>query len=238
MGFSAVAAGLTLATQRCPWFRTSSDERAVDGGPPSGSAAYLLPLLVLVGVGMLTGAMTAGFDTLYPARVVAAGAVLWAYRRSYPGLTGSWSAAGIGFAVAVVWLALVPVTPRVGPPTEMTDWPATGKAAWLAARLVGACVVAPVAEELAFRGYLMRRLIGPRFEDVPPCRFGWFSLLASSALFGGLHGHWLGGTAAGTCYGLAVLRRGRLGDAVVAHITTNAVLAAVVFLTGDWGYLS
>jgi hypothetical protein len=35
-------------------------------------------------------------------------------------------------------------------------------------------------------------------------------------------------------YGLVQLAGGRLSDAVVAHGTTNALLAAWVLVTGDW----
>jgi hypothetical protein len=35
-------------------------------------------------------------------------------------------------------------------------------------------------------------------------------------------------------YALALYRRGSLTDAVVAHATTNALLAAYVLTTGSW----
>jgi hypothetical protein len=35
-------------------------------------------------------------------------------------------------------------------------------------------------------------------------------------------------------YALALSRRGRLSDAVLAHATTNALLAAYVLTTGAW----
>jgi membrane protease YdiL (CAAX protease family) len=40
---------------------------------------------------------------------------------------------------------------------------------------------------------------------------------------------------AGLAYGLVYRRRGRLGDAIVAHGVTNALLALWVVVTGDWG---
>jgi outer membrane protein assembly factor BamB len=69
-------------------------------------------------------------------------------------------------------------------------------------------VVVPLAEELAFRGYLMRRLISTGFRERPPDRFTWASFLISSALFGTLHGRWL----AGILYALALYRRRNLAD--------------------------
>lgn len=56
----------------------------------------------------------------------------------------------------------------------------------------------------------------------------------SSLLFGLLHQRLLAGTLAGLVYGLAVYRRGELGDAVVAHAVTNGLLAGWVLGTGSW----
>jgi CAAX prenyl protease-like protein len=83
-----------------------------------------------------------------------------------------------------------------------------------------------VVEELAFRGYLNRRLIAADFQSVPPTRFTWLSFAASSLLFGALHGaNWLPCCLAGMLFALALYHRGRLGDAITAHVTTNSLLA-------------
>jgi CAAX prenyl protease-like protein len=61
------------------------------------------------------------------------------------------------------------------------------------------------------------------------------ALLVSSLLFGLLHGNrWVEGTAAGLLYGMMILRRGRIGDAVAAHATTNALLALYVLAFHHW----
>ncbi len=58
-------------------------------------------------------------------------------------------------------------------------------------------------------------------------------LLVSSAIFGLLHQNYLGGLSAGLLYGIAVTRRGRLSDAILAHGITNALIAVRV-ATGSW----
>ena len=92
----------------------------------------------------------------------------------------------------------------------------------------------PLAEELAFRGFLARRLIASRFEQIPIGGFTWFSFLLSSILFGALHRSVLAGTVAGMFFALAVYRRGRLVDGVFAHATTNGLIAIQVLTTGAW----
>ena len=93
----------------------------------------------------------------------------------------------------------------------------------------------PIAEELAFRGFLLRRLISPDFEALPPRTFTWLGLAISSVAFGLLHGSlWFSGILAGLLYAWALLRRGRLGEAVVAHATTNALLVRYVLIFQKW----
>ena len=62
-----------------------------------------------------------------------------------------------------------------------------------------------------------------------------FSFLASSVAFGLLHERWLAGTLAGMAFALAAGRRGRLADAVVAHMTANGLLALLALATRNWG---
>ena len=119
-------------------------------------------------------------------------------------------------------------------PGELAQYPKVWAVSWLAFRIAGSVIVVPLAEELAFRGFLVRRLISSDFIAVSPGRFTWPSFLISSVLFGALHGRWLAGTLAGLLYGLALYRRRELSDSVVAHATTNALIAAHVVTTGDW----
>jgi exosortase E/protease (VPEID-CTERM system) len=241
LGFNLVGLGLIAGALRCPFFVARAAEPEAPSRP-NPTAAYLMPLLVLVGAALVTGAFTAGFDRSYPIRMAAViGALAW-YRRDYAAEVRpawSWSGAAIGIAVFLLWMALEPG------PSGSADGFDPGRelgpgwaAAWLVARVLGSVLVVPLAEELAFRGYLIRRLIAADFRSIPPGRFTWASFALSSAAFGALHGHWLAGTLAGACYTLALYRRGRLGDAVLAHALTNALIAAYVLTTGTWSLWS
>jgi CAAX prenyl protease-like protein len=95
-------------------------------------------------------------------------------------------------------------------------------------------VTVPMAEELAIRGYLLRKLISPDFELVDPRRFTWLSFLLSSILFGAMHQRWFAGALAGMAFALALYRRGRLSDAIIAHAAGNAFIAAFVLISGNW----
>jgi CAAX prenyl protease-like protein len=109
---------------------------------------------------------------------------------------------------------------------------------WIFFRVAGSVITVPLAEELAFRGYLIRKLIARDFEHIPLNRFTWLSFLLSSVLFGLLHDRWLAGIIAGMLFALALYRRGQLGDAVVAHVTANALIAAYVLVYAKWALWS
>jgi CAAX prenyl protease-like protein len=89
-------------------------------------------------------------------------------------------------------------------------------------RGLGSVVLVPIAEELAFRGYLLRFLSStPRLS---PYVSALLALVVSSMAFGLLHERWLAATLAGLAYGLLVQKTGRLQDAIAAHMVSNMVL--------------
>jgi exosortase E/protease (VPEID-CTERM system) len=240
LAFNAVALGLITAAHHTRFFGSTEPLPFLDKSP-APTTAYLAPLFTIMAMGMLTRALTDGTDALYPLRVLAAGGVLWYFRNTYASLRGPWSWADVGASVGIgvlafaVWVALEP-QPQSGPAQEAPwdDLPRWWVVPWLVFRVLGSVVTVPLAEELAFRGYLPRRLQARDFQAVPISRFRWIPFLASSVLFGLLHGSYLAGVAVGMLFALALYRRGRLGDAVLAHATTNALVAVSVLLFGAW----
>ena len=202
------------------------------------AAALVMPFVVLMAASILTTAVSAGFDAWYPLKVSAAAGALWYFRATYRqlGWEWSWASVAIGVAVFVFWILLEP-TPDTPPtlPDDLAAMPLWLAGLWLVFRVLGSVVVIPLVEELAFRGYLLRKLAASHFEDLDPRQFSLFAFVASSVLFGVLHGRWLAGTLAGMAYALAVYRRGQIGDAVAAHATTNGLIALNVLLLGEWG---
>jgi len=237
--FCGVALGMVAVARR--WrFIAAAPATEASGG--NATAAHLAPLLAIVATAGVTAAFSAGgFDLLYPARVLVAAAVLFAFRRAYRELrwTWSWVAAAAGAVGFVLWLVLAPRPADLA--TATASWqaglaglPGAAGALWLALRIAGAVITVPLAEELAFRGYLTRRLVAADFEHVPAGTFTWLSFLVSSALFGAMHDAWVAGTLVGMLYALTWYRRGELADAVLAHAVTNALLATYVLTTGAW----
>jgi CAAX prenyl protease-like protein len=120
-------------------------------------------------------------------------------------------------------------------PPELAAMPAAMSLTWIAIRAIASATVVPLAEELAFRGFLMRRLVAADFQAVAYQSVGFGALLLSAIVFGLGHGTmWLPGIVAGLLYGAVTRRSGNLGEAVAAHATTNALIAALVLSDGRW----
>jgi exosortase E/protease (VPEID-CTERM system) len=236
LGFSAVAVGLVAFTHR-----SRLVARTPVVGPAhetSSTVAYLCPLLVAVLVELLAVAFVPDPGLGYPVRVLAAGGMLAYFWPRYHGLraepvpprarfAAGWGVLA-GTGVYFLWVGLARTGWAGGEGSE--DWsvpaivPSWAVGPWLALSGLGFVLVTPLAEELAFRGYLMRRLVSSDFEAVPTGRFTWLSFVGSSVPFGLLHGQWVSGILAGMIYALVVVRTGRVRDAVLAHAITNALL--------------
>lgn len=240
IAFSCIALGLVVAARHSTWLAKPAASTLETENP---TAAYLTPFLAILAVGMLTSAFSpAGADPLYPLRVFAAIAALWHYRARYASCCWAWSwpSLAIGPAVFALWLLMAPSDARAtSPAVSLAAWPAPWRAIWWGSRIGGYLIVTPIVEELAFRGFLLRRLQSVDFESTPVGRFSWRSWGLSSLAFGALHGgFWIAGALAGLAYAWASSRRGRLADAVLAHSVTNGLLFAYVLTTGNWALLS
>ena len=175
--------------------------------------------MAILAAAMLSRAASGAFEWLYPLRFVAAVGILWYFRRSYATINWrfGWAAALIGVVVFAFWIGLdgLAETATTSPiPTGLAAMPPVARIMWLAFRILAAVVTVPIAEELAFRGFLV-----------------------SSIAFGLMHGdRWIAGSIAGLLYAGAQKWRGRIGDAVAAHGITNALVALWVVAGGHWSF--
>lgn len=240
IAFNAVALGFSAASRRARWLTRETEQRSVIEGDENPVAPYLVPVLVIMAAGMVSRAASGGFEWPYPLRVIAAAAVLLYFRPRYKDLDwrAGWLAPVAGVLVFCMWLVL---DRFAGPHSDngiasgLGSLAAPARILWLAFRTFGAVVTVPIAEELAFRGYLLRRLVSSDFASVGFGRFSLVAVLVSSVVFGLLHGDRLvAGTIAGLIYAGTTMWRGRIGDAVAAHATTNLLIAASVLLGGMW----
>lgn len=233
--FTALALGVIGAVQATPWLHhtpQAKDEMPLREDP---MAAQLLPFVGFMLASLVTHAAFTHPEIGYPIRAAVLLALLWAFRRVY--LRLRWGldpmALAVGAAIGAGWLLLDTPDPSAGQKLAEALAGLSGPmlAAWLVSRLIGTVVLVPIVEEMFFRGYLLTR-----FDTGKP----WGRALAvilSSAAFGALHGRWLAAGVAGVLLACVALRRGRVTDAIVAHITANLIVAIWAFATSDFNRL-
>ena len=242
IAFSGVALGVSLVAPRMRWLQAVQPESRPQSQKLSNPAVpFLLPFAAILAAGMVSLAATARFEWLYPIRFFAALAALWYCRGQYPSIRRwrpGWFPVLAGAVVFVVWI-FFDQSSRIdnGIAAGLAGMPAAARISWLTLRTLAAVITVPVAEELAFRGFLLRRFVSPQFESVDFRRWSYPAVIASSLLFGLLHrDRWIVATIAGVIYAVAMIRRGNLWDSVAAHAVTNAMLAAWVVSGSHWYY--
>jgi exosortase E/protease (VPEID-CTERM system) len=236
--FNAITLTLVVASRHWRLFaKTTASRTPALGSSPA--TPYLAPLVLIIATSMITKLFPEGSEVLYPCRVIVGAGAIWHYRKQIPFRPAAFRPAAVLGALAfAIWIIAVRGTDasatNVAASLGLADISMFGKAVWIVARVTGAILVVPIAEELAFRGYLIRKLVSPDFITVSPGHFTWFSFIGSSILFGALHGQWLTGILMGMTFAVAVYRRKSIADAVLAHGIANGLVAGYVLWTGEW----
>jgi exosortase E/protease (VPEID-CTERM system) len=263
IAFTTVALVFSIATRKLAWVRRSSSpslgnagamlnstlgaattvaevQDETEGESPATSA-YLVPFLAILAASFVSRASSGTFEWLYPLRFVAGGVAIWCFRGELKKLNWrfGWLAPIAGAAIFVLWIASDWRTHDTSTSTlglSLAGLSPVARNLWIAFRIAAGLITVPICEELAFRGYLARRVMHKEFDVVSFQTITPVSIVISSVVFGLLYGqHWLAGILAGLTYAVVLKWRGRIGDAVVAHATSNLLLAAWVVFRGDWG---
>ena len=214
---------------------------------------YVTPFVLYV-LGTAAAAQSERFGPAgYAVTAVAAALVSWRLLRGTAILRphGRLLAAGlVGIVGIVAWIGLselhledalwvyLPEWLRPGGRVGLNPFEAfaTPAVAWayVAIRLFGLTVAVPVAEELFWRGFLLRWVDGDDWERVPPGQFSGRSFLIVTVLFTLAHPEWF--AAALYCVllnGLMYWKRD-LWVCVVAHAISNLLLGLYILVSGQW----
>jgi exosortase E/protease (VPEID-CTERM system) len=236
--FIAVACGMVLFSRRSAWLNRTAARSDVSLPTHNPTAAYLMPLLTILAAGVVSHVISSDFDLFYCLRPIAGLLALALYRRKLGSIdwTFSWRGPAVGAVVFLIWIVAAHFLLSARPmPESLAMLSPALRDSWVAGRIAGSIIIVPLAEELAYRGFLLRRLIDPDFESIPYRAVRWPALAVTAVVFGMAHGAlWLPGIVAGFAFGLILMRRGRLGEAFAAHATANALIAAFVLGGGQW----
>jgi exosortase E/protease (VPEID-CTERM system) len=202
------------------------------------TAAYLMPFLGILAAGIVSSALSGRFEMLYPVRLAAGLSLLiyfWPKLRSL-NWRSSWLGPAAGCLVYGIWiLAAHYLVASHDMPVQLSETSPGMREFWIVCRLMSSIATVPIAEELAYRGYLMRRISSEDFESVTFRSVRWRAVILTAIAFGAMQGVlWLPGFFAGLVFGLVAIARDRIGEAVAAHATANLLLAATVLCCHQW----
>jgi exosortase E/protease (VPEID-CTERM system) len=241
IAFLGIAIGLMLLSAQSSYFHADAGRVAARARPQDELLlALLVPFIALMATSIVASLFVPHDQWLYLLKVVGVGGALWTFRRVYTTvpITASPLALITGTAVGAAWVLTEPAhfeDHALG--VWIATLPSWLMVLWLVCRGLGSVVLVPVAEELAFRGFLQRVLISRAFEKVAPGQFTWLSFVATSLLFGLIHQRWLEAAVAGAIYGLLVYRSNRLSEAIAAHMASNLVIFGWAVAAGRWTLL-
>ena len=93
-------------------------------------------------------------------------------------------------------------------------------------------------EELFWRDFLWREIIAPNdFKLAEVGELEWPALLIATGAFASVHGNWwLSAVVWGLMAAGLLVYTKSLGACIVAHATSNLLLAAYVLKTHDWSF--
>jgi exosortase E/protease (VPEID-CTERM system) len=235
--FCAVGLSTVALALRSPALAIVDGAAGAAAGPRAANPAapYLVPFLVVMAGALLARAFSDGvYEPLAILKPVLGIAALAAYRRVYraaswrPTWRISWFAPLAGLLVAALWAGFAALSPSASSAADARSL----STVTAGARVLMTVLVVPFTEELAFRGFLARRISSASFEAIAPREISLAGIVASAAAFGVLHSRPVAGLVAGLVYALVYRARGRLADAVVAHAVTNAALLVAAWATG------
>jgi len=171
------------------------------------------------------------------------GLLLWLrprYRGQDPASPQVLQSALLGLAAIVLWIALDPWMPRTGARDNTFPFATAFELGMvpgilsIAFRMFGAVVVVPVVEELFWRGFLMRTIIKPEFEEVPLGTFQPLSFYVTTVAFALVHVEFGSATLFALIAGWWFCRTKSIRAVMILHAAANLGLAVYVLLTRNW----
>lgn len=193
-------------------------------------AAQILPFLAFMLSGLLVNTFWQHPAQGFPLQAAMMFAALWVCRRPLLQLEirFDWVSGLAGLAIGIGWVVTADAQGTVAGLEALAP---ASFVLWVVCRVIGTSLLVPIVEELFFRGYLLSLLRGQSSWSLI------LSVLITSLSFAALHGRVLEAGLAGVIFALLALRRGRVSDAIIAHVVANTVIAFVALYQGDWSLI-
>jgi hypothetical protein len=230
-------------------------EKRGDFGLDSGHGAalipYVLPFLLYLLLTRAAGAVPHFYGPAYAVSVlIVAGASIRLWRTDPPFRPHRRVGPAIlaGVLGIVLWIGLSRITPLAELTANWPDWLRPGarpgfdpgveiasapvRMLFLVCRGFGLILVTPLVEEVFWRGFLARWLLGREWRKQPVGAFTPASFLWVCALFALAHPEWIEAFLYSAILNALLAWRRDLWDVIVAHAVSNAILFVYVLATG------
>jgi CAAX prenyl protease-like protein len=213
----------------------------------SDEVAYVLPMAIFLALTAVAGKWPALYPVFYTAKALLTAIALVWLATHYTRI--SWTFAWLGLLVGAIgivqWVGMQALLERqfefFRPKADaFNPWTAFGShstaIAFIAIRIASAVLVVPFMEELFWRDFLWRQILAPNnFKLAGIGEAGLAPLLIVSGAFATVHGNWWPTAIVWALMigGLLIYTRS-LGACIVAHATTNLLLAIYVLHYHAW----
>ncbi len=200
--------------------------------------AILVPFILFLVVSLTSNIFFKDFNYLYPLKVIVGLLALIYFWKFYLWQSPKkWFEPILaGLIVAILWVNLVPADAEYDLffIESIKAMPLWLMLSWCFFRLIGFWFIAPILEELVFRGYLIARLTGQPLLNVNKLKFSLLALVVSSIVFGFIHNNIVAGTVAGIVFAVIRYRHNSLAEPIVSHMSANIFVAIWAIITGQW----
>lgn len=209
-------------------------------------AAFISGLLLVALLKMIGGSFWVASPEywVFPIQTLACGAMLLWFWREYEfhRLTNIVFVVALGAFLFALWIspqAFLGFAPRnEGFNPDIFGAQPTFYWATVLFRFLRLVIVVPLAEEIFWRGFLLRYFINEDFDSVPFGSFSWFSFAVVTLGFTFVHSQadWLAAAATGALYNLVAYRTRSLSSCILTHAITNLLLGLWIMHTKQWGF--
>ncbi len=215
----------------------------------SDDMAYVLPMGTFLAILSVGGTWPEFYVVSYWARTILVAAMLIYFWPKYTKISTDywWLGVIVGVLGLFQWLCMQLFLQShlsfFKPPAEffnpMRDLDSElARRAFFIVRTLGAVLVVPVMEELFWRDYLWRTILAPNdFKLAQVGEWNWKPFLVVVGMFATVHGNWwLTAIIWAAMIGALLVYTKSLGACIIAHATTNLLLAVYVLKTHDWAF--
>jgi len=202
---------------------------------------YIIPFLAII-IGMFLPVFGINQFLAYSIRVILGLAAIIYFWKGYKEIKIKFDPLAwlVGLIIIIVWLSLEFLNKGNSSGFNPTIYNGALFYILILIKLIGMVIVAAVIEEIFMRSFLIRLFINTDFKKVKIGKFTLFSFIATTLIFGFMHGstitgsRLIAGLTTGALFNLWLYYRKDIFSCIQCHAAANLFLAVYVLATQNW----